>query len=62
MSGQLTPGQRARLVELVGEAIQQEDAAAVERSFEDFQRGMAVLRADFDLRRLQGAPRGGVND
>ncbi|MCI0141310.1 hypothetical protein KNN17_06930 [Arthrobacter bambusae] len=62
MSGQLTPEQSARLIELVGEAIQQEDAAAVERSFNDFQRGMAALRADFDPGRLQEAPEGGAND
>ncbi|GAA5202046.1 hypothetical protein GCM10023346_47920 [Arthrobacter gyeryongensis] len=62
MSGQLTPEQRARLIELVGEAIQQEDAAAVERSFSDFQRGMAALRADFDPQRLRQAPGGGAND
>lgn len=63
MSGQLTPEQSARLIELVGEAIQQEDAAAVERSFEDFQRGMAVLRADFGKPgRLPEAAEGGAND
>jgi hypothetical protein len=62
VSGQLTPEQSALLIELVGEVIQQEDAAAVERSFSDFQRGMAVLRTDFDPRRLQAAPGGGAND
>lgn len=62
MNGLLTPEQSARLIELVGEAIQREDAAAVERSFNDFQRGMAALRADFDPRRLQEAPGGGAND
>ncbi|MFK4295789.1 hypothetical protein ABH924_000925 [Arthrobacter sp. GAS37] len=62
MSGHLTLEQSARLIELVGETIQREDAAAVERSFSDFQRGMAALRADFDPRRLQEAPGGGAND
>ncbi|WP_284982101.1 hypothetical protein [Arthrobacter sp. efr-133-TYG-118] len=62
MSGQLTPEQRARLIELVGETIQQEDAAAVERSFNDFQRGMAALRTDFDPQSFPEAPGGGAND
>lgn len=62
MSGQLTPEQSARLIELVGEVIQQEDAAAVERSFNDFQRGMAALRTDFGARPLPEAAGGGAND
>ena len=62
MSGQLTPEQSARLIELVGEAIQREDEAAVERSFNDFKRGMAALRADFDARRLQEVPGGDAHD
>lgn len=62
MSGQLTPDQRSRLIELVGEDILQEDSAAVERSFSDFQQGMAVLRADFDPQCLRAVPGGDEND
>lgn len=62
MSGQLTPDQRARLIELVGETVLQEDAAAVEHSFRDFRNGMAALKDDFDPQDVQPARRGATND